>query len=227
MLRQHFLERTKLTDKVKERKLALRGTKKKKSRMPLVYLTLLAVMSFLLSCLVFFRFIEPHLDARKFKDSLKELGASELDIRREAMVTAEEIPRCTGKVLVVIPEHTLLMLLGSETIPPRIHPAWYRLDRSVRASDPTEIETLIRVSKQLRGARIFNKEKFLGLETKVVSAHILHLDVYDWQNQIYKGRWSLDPGNFKPGGMSDKELDAMIAATSNSTVLRFINSMQE
>ena len=215
-----------MTDAVKRRKQALRG-KRKKSRLPLVFLTLLIVTVLVAGWLGYFRFIEPLLDARKFEDSLKEFGARELEIPRGVAMTAEEIPRRTGKVLVVIPEHTLMMLLGPETIPPRIHPAWYRLDRSIRASDPTEIDTLIRVSKQLRGARVFNKEKFLGLETKVVSAHILYLDVYDWQNRIYKGRWSLDPGNFKPGGMSDEELDAMIAATSNSTIVKFIDSMQE
>ena len=225
MLGIDFLERVKLTDKVKQRKLAVRGAKKKKSRIPLAFLTLLAVISFLLSGLVCFRFIEPYLDAGKFKDSLNEFGARELEIHRGAVMAAEEIPLRTGKVLVVIPEHTLLMLLGPETIPPRIHPAWYRLDRSIRASDPTEVDTLIRISTKLRSARVYNKEKLIGSETKVVSAHILHLDVYDWQKQIFIGRWSLDPGNFKPGHMSDEELDAMIEATSNSTIVQFIDSM--
>ena len=214
-----------MTDKVKQRKLAVRGAKKKKSRLSLVFLTLLAVISFLLCCLVFFRFIEPRLDARKFKGSLKEFGARELEIPRGEAVTAGETLRRTDKLLVVIPEHTLFMPLGPETIPPRIHPAWYRLGRSVRASDPTEVDTLIRISTQLRSARVYNRVKFLGLKTKVVRAHILHLDVYDWQNQIYMGRWTLDPGNFKPEHMSDKELDAMIEATSNSTILKFIDSM--
>ena len=214
-----------MTDKVKQRKLAVRGPKKKKSRIPLIFLTLLVVIIFLLGGLVFIRFLEPHLDARKFKDSLNEFGERELEIYCGEVMTAEEIPRRTGKVLVVIPQHTLLMLLGPETIPPRIHPAWYRLDRSIRASDPTEVDTLIRISTQLRSARLYDKEKFLGSETKVVSAHILHLDVYDWQNQICIGRWSLDPGNFKPGDMSEKELDAMMEATSNSTIVHFIDSM--
>ncbi len=227
ILRHDSFERAKLTESVKRRKQALRGTKKKKSRLPLVFLTLLIVTGLVASWLGYFRFIEPLLDARKFEDSLKEFGARELEIPRGAAVAAKEIPRRTGKVLVVIPEHTLIMLLGPETIPPKIHPAWYRIDRSIRASDPTQVDTLVRISSELRGARRFDKEKFLGSETKVVSAHKLHLDVYDWQNQTYMGRWTLDPGNFKPGPMSDEEIDKMIEATSNSTVLKFVNSMPE
>ena len=227
MLNHDSFERAKLTEAVKRRKQALRGTKKKKSRLPPVLLTLLIVTGLVASWLGYFRFIEPLLDARKFEDSLQEFGARELEIPRGAAVTAEEIPRRTGKVLVVIPEHTLVMLLGPETVPPKIHPAWYRLDRSIRASDPSQVDTLIRISAELRGVRRYNKEKFLGSETKVVSAHMLHLDVYDWQNQTYMGRWTLDPGNFKPGRMSDEEMEAMIEATSNFTIAKFVNSMPE
>ena len=195
--------------------------------MDMIYLASLAVIIFLISYQVFFRFIEPRLDARKFEDSLKEFGARELSIPTGEAMTVEEIPSHMGKVLVVIPEHTLLMLLGPETIPPKIHPAWYSLDRSIRAPDPGEVDTLIRVSKELRGTRVHKKRKFIGSETKVVSAHIVNLDVYDWRSRTYVGRWTLNPGNFKPGNMSDEEIDAMIAATSNSTLLKFIDSMQE
>jgi hypothetical protein len=170
ILRHDSFERAKLTDAVKRRKQALRGTKKKKSRLPLVFLTLLIVTGLVASWLGYFRFIEPLLDARKFEDSLKEFGARELEIPRGVAVAAKEIPRRTGK--------------GPETIPPKIHPAWYRIDRSIRASDPTQVDTLVRISAELRGARRFDKEKFLGSETKVVSAHKLHLDVHG----------ALDPG---------------------------------
>jgi hypothetical protein len=181
----------KLTDKVKTRQRALRGNKKKKSRRSLVLLGLLAVIS----CLVYFRFIEPRLDARKFKDSLKEFGAPELEIPREAAVTVEEIPYRTGKVLVVIPEHTLMMLLAPETIPPQIHPAWFKLKSSIRAS--------------------------------VAAAHRLHIDVYNWHNETYIGRWTLDPGYFSGDIMTSEELDKMTKATNNSAVLKFIESMPE
>jgi hypothetical protein len=211
----------KLTDKVKTRQRALRGNKKKKSRRSLVLLGLLAVIS----CLVYFRFIEPRLDARKFKDSLKEFGAPELEIPREAAVTVEEIPYRTGKVLVVIPEHTLMMLLAPETIPPQIHPAWFKLKSSIRASRPQEVDTLIRISKELRGARLYRE--IGGSESKVAAAHRLHIDVYNWHNETYIGRWTLDPGYFSGDIMTSEELDKMTKATNNSAVLKFIESMPE
>ncbi len=224
MAKNNALERANLIDEVKRRKRALRGIKKKrKAPKYLVFLTLLPVIS----CLVYFRFLEPRLDAKNFTDTLQEFGARELEIPRGVAITAGEIPRRTGKVLVVIPEHTLFMPLGPETIPPQIHPTWYKLDRSIRASDPEQVDTLIRISTQLRSARRITRVKFLGLHTKVVKSHILHLDVYDWQNQTYRGRWTLDPGNLKSGHMTDEELDAMIEATSNSTIVNFIESMPE
>ena len=98
---------------------------------------------------------------------------------------------------------------------------------SPRDSDyePDEVDTLIRISKELRGARLYREVG--GSESKVVSAHRLHLDVYDWYGQTYIGRWTLDPGSFKGETMTREDLDEMIVATSNSTVLKFIKSMPE
>jgi hypothetical protein len=216
----------KLTDKVKKRKRALRGRKKKKSRMPLIFLALLAVISLLVCYLVYFRFIEVRLEARTFKDSLQEFGARNLEISLSTKEVPEgDIPYRTGKVLVIIPEHTLMMLLAPEVIPPQIHPAWFKLERSMRASKPQEVDTLIRISKELRGARLYREVK--GSEGKVAAAHRHHIDVYDWHDEIYIGRWTLDPGHFKGDIMTGEDLDAMIKATSDSAVWEFIESMPE
>jgi hypothetical protein len=214
----------KLTDKVKIRQQALRGIKKKKKKFrgSLVLLGLLAVIS----CLVYFRFIEARLEARTFKDSLNEFGARNLEIPpSDNEVPEGEIPYRTGKVLVVIPEHKLMMLLAPEVIPPQIHPAWFKLKSSIRASKPQEVDTLIRISKELRGARLYRE--IGGSESKVAAAHRLRIDVYDWYDETYIGHWTLDPGYFTGDIMAREELDAMIEATNNATVLKFIESMPE
>ncbi len=66
-----------------------------------------------------------------------------------------------------------------------------------------------------------------GFESKIVSAHIVHIDVYDLDNQTYIGRWTLDPGDFGSDLMLEEALDEMIKATSDDTVLDFIESMPE
>ena len=224
MLRRESFERAKLTDAVKRRQQALGGRKKKKQK-PIVSLILLGLLV-VAGCLVYFRFIEARLEARTFQDSLNEFGARNLAIARSNSETPEgEIPYRTGKVLVVIPEHTLMMLLAPEVIPPQIHPVWFKLKNSMRAANPQEVDTLIRISKELRGARLYRE--IGGTETKVASAHRLHIDVYNWRDQTYIGRWTLDPGHFTGEVMTTEELDAMIEATSNSTILNFIESMPE
>ena len=213
-----------MTDKVKIRRQALRGKKKKKKSF--IGSFILIGLLVIISCLVYFRFVEARLEARTFKDSLQEFGARNLAIPPNNYEVAEgEIPYRTGKVLVVIPEHTLMMLLAPEVIPPRIHPAWYKLTSSIRASKPQEVDTLIRISKELRGARLYRE--IGGSESKVAAAHKLRIDVYHWQDETYIGHWILDPGYFTGDIMTREELDAMIEATSDSTVLEFIESMPE
>ena len=63
--------------------------------------------------------------------------------------------------------------------------------------------------------------------SKVAAAHRLRIDVYDWYDETYIGHWTLDPGYFTGDIMAREELDAMIEATSNATVLKFIESMPE
>ena len=188
----------------------------------LVFLALITA----LGVFVFFRFIEPRLDARDFENALKEFGAPNMELPPSPEAAVEgEIPHRIGKVLVVVPEHMVWMKPEGEVIPPEIHPAWYKLGRAMRASEPDEVDTLIRISTELRGARLYREVG--GSESKVVSAHRLHLDVYDWYGQTYIGRWTMDPGSFKGETMTREDLDEMIVATSNSTVLKFIKSMPE
>ena len=180
---------------------------------------------------VFFRFVEPRLNARNFVDSLIDFGARELAIPVDASAVSEgEIPYRIGKVFVVEPEHTIWISREGEKVPPKIHPSWYRLNRSIRAFEPEEVRTLIRIRKKLRGARLYMTDMAkdgLLTRTKVVDNHVLIMDVYDWVNETYIGSWSFDPGGFKGDTMTEDELEEMVEATSSSTVSKFIESMPE
>jgi hypothetical protein len=211
-----------MTDKMRKRFLQPQGDSGEVSTGSLILLAVLAA----LGVFVFFRFVEPRLDAKSFKPALTEFGARNMELPPSPEAVAKGgIPHRIGKVLVVVPEHTVWMKPEGEVIPPEIHPTWYRLGRSIRASEPEEVDTLIRISKELRGARLYREVD--GVESKVVSAHRVHLDVYDWYGKAYIGRWTFDPGDFKGETMTRDDLDAMIKATSNSTVKKFIKSMPE
>jgi hypothetical protein len=76
-----------------------------------------------------------------------------------------------------------------------------------------------------KGARRY--QRVGGYDSKIVSAHIVHIDVYDLDNYAYIGRWTLDPGKFESDVMQEEDLDEMIEATSNDTLLDFVESMPE
>jgi hypothetical protein len=198
------------------------GTSGKISAGTIIFLALFGVIS----CVAYFWWIEPRSDASNFEDSLAEFGASSFQIpRSDSAVPEGEVPYRIGKVMVVIPEHKIYMKRQGEIVPPKIHPIWFKLGRGTRASKPDEVNTLIRISRDLKGARRY--QRIGGVENKIVSAHIVHIDVYDWDNQIYIGRWTLDPGKFKSDIMEEEDLDEMIKATSDDTVLEFVESMPE
>ena len=175
---------------------------------------------------VYFWWVEPRYDAANFDDSLDDFGAPSFYISRDySQVDEDEVPYRIGKVLVVIPEHKIYPKPKGVIVPPKIHPIWYKLDRDIRASNPEEVNTLIRISRNLKGARRY--QRIGGVESKIVSAHIVHIDVYDLDDQTYIGRWTLNPGKFQGDVMQEEDLDEMIEATSDDTVLEFVETMPE
>ena len=188
---------------------------------------ILLVLLGAVGCFGYFRFVEPRLDAKKFEASLEELGAGTLEIsHNKPRVRPGEMPYRSGKVLVVATEHTLLIFDKEEFVPAKIHPTWFKLNRKMRASNPEEVDTLIRIKKEIKSARLYKKVG--GVESKVVSTHKVIIDVYDWYNQNYIGRWTLDPGDYHQAEEVEEDyLDKMIEATSDSTILDLIKSMPE
>jgi hypothetical protein len=212
----------KMTKRQKELFFLRLGVSGKISAATIIVLAVIAGLSYF----AYIQWIEPRLEAAKFEDSLAEFGARKFHIPHNYSEVPEgEVPYRIGKVLAVIPEHKIYMNRKGEIVPPKIHPIWYKLDGETRASEPDEVNTLIRISRDLKGARRY--QRIDGVESKIVSAHILHIDVYDWENQTYIGRWTLDPGKFTGEVMQEEDLDEMIKATSDDTVLEFIESMPE
>jgi hypothetical protein len=82
---------------------------------------------------------------------------------------------------------------------------------------------LIRIKKILRKSKRFRK--IGGITQKVVSLHIIHINVYNWRDKTFIGRWVIDPGELNRHTVSSEEIDRIIKITSNETLLQFIESM--
>jgi len=172
-----------------------------------------------------FCFFPLYLEAKKFEKLLPLFGARYCDFsQNENTVSEGEVPYRTGKLFIVSPEYDIMIKSGKiVTFRPEIHPVWYRLNKSIRASSPGEVDTLIRIKKILRKSKRFRK--IGGIVQKVVSLNIIHINVYNWRTKTFIGRWVLDPGELNRGMVSSEEIDRIIKITSNETLLQFIESM--
>ncbi len=187
----------------------------------------LVVFICVIGLFIYVKFIEPFIVDDNFDNMMSEYGPPELEFPTdENSVSDGDIPYRIGKVIIVTPEHTLYINPRRPTIePPQIHRTWYSIGRSMRASKPEQVNTLIRISKHLRQTQRY--QKIGGISQKVVSTHIVHIDVYNWRNQTFIGRWTLDPGTDIRETMTEDELNEMIKVTSNTSILKFLKSMPD
>lgn len=197
------------------------------SRKPPVIPLVLLVLACIAGVSIYIGWIEPYLSAGNFTQHLAVFGARELDFPEDDQSVAEgEKPYRIGKVFVIVPEHYVTITATRATLaPPEIHQAWYGLGHSMRASKPEDVDTLIQISKKIRQTKRY--QKIGGLSQKVVSTHIVYLDVYNWRNKTFIGRWTLDPGTDIRDTMTEDELNELIRATSIETIQAFIESMPE
>jgi predicted Zn finger-like uncharacterized protein len=187
----------------------------------------LIIIAGIAGVLIYLNYISPYLSAGNFTNALAEFGARNLDLPEdEDAVEPGDTPYRIGKIFIVIPEHDLFVMPRVvKTEPPEIHRTWYQISRSMRADKPEEVDTLIRISKQLRKA--IRYQKIGGVSQKVLSMHVVNIDVYNWRAKTFIGRWTIDPGNEMKESLMEEELNEMIEKTSNETILRFIESMPE
>lgn len=166
------------------------------------------------------------MDERNFESQLDILCNTEITKKHEYRVAEGEDPFRIGKVLVVSPAWSVTKYNVNTqepftlSEPSKIHPVWFMLSRKIRAKNPDEIGTLIRIRKKLGTTGRYGKMK-----TKVYSTHKIILDVYDWQNQTYIGTKVFDPGEGS-AFMAEEDYDAMVKSVSDKAIADFIQSME-
>lgn len=169
--------------------------------------------------------IESRIQAGSFQSRLDEFCTEEISKFHLNHVADSEDPFRTGSVLVVS-EPQSVTLLNTDTGRPNtlvleqgIHPAWHKLDRNIRAKDPSGVDTLIRVHKIIGKAGLYGK-----LQNKVFHTHKIVLDVFDWRNRTFIGTKVFDPGQ-DSAFMTDADYDAMMASVSDEAIAEYIQSM--
>ncbi len=174
---------------------------------------------------IYATYIESRIDAGNFQAQLNDFCTIKITESHQDGAQQGEEPFRTGKVLVVAPKWSLTKYNASTgqlyTIedPAKIHPAWFKLSREIRAKNPDEIDTLIRIRKELGKTGRYGK-----METKVYSTHKIILDVYDWRNQTFIGTKVIDPGD-DSAFMTDKDYDALVQSASDEAIADYIQSM--
>jgi ribosomal protein L40E len=169
--------------------------------------------------------IESRIQAGGFQAQLDAFCTQEISELHLNRVAEGEDPFRTGRVLVVSEQQAVTLMSVSSGKPytmvleQGIHPAWHKLDRRIRAEDPSEVDTLIRVHKIIGKSGRYGK-----LKTKVFNTHKIVLDVYDWKNQTFIGTKIFDPGEGS-AFMTDEDYDAMVASVSDQAIAEYIQSM--
>ncbi len=174
---------------------------------------------------VYTTYIEGYIHAGNFKSQIDKLCTTEItEPHSDRVEQGEELFR-TGKILAVAPRWSLTKYNAKTgqpytmEDPPRIHPAWFKLSRKIRAKNPDDIDTLIRIRKVLGKTGRYGK-----METKVFSTHKIILDVYDWRNQTFIGTKVIDPGDGS-AFMTEKDYDAMVKSVSDEVIADYMESM--
>lgn len=170
-------------------------------------------------------YIESRIHAGNFQSQIDEFCTTKIAESHVDRAVQGNEPYRTGKVLVVAPGWSVTKYNATTgqpytmAEPSKIHPAWFKLSRKIRAKNPDEIDTLIRIQKELRNTGRYGK-----VETKVFSTHKIILDVYDWRNQTFIGTKVIDPGEGS-AFMTEKDYDALVQSVSDEAIADYVQSM--
>ena len=174
---------------------------------------------------LYITFIESRIQAGNFQSQIDEYCTAKIAESHIDRAVQGEEPFRMGKVLIVAPEWSLTKYNASTgqpytmAEPSKIHPAWFKLSRKIRAKNPDDIDTLIRIRKELGNTGRYGK-----METKVFSTHKIILDLYDWRGQTFIGTKVIDPGEGS-AFMTEKDFDAMVQSVSDEAIADFVQSM--
>ncbi len=175
---------------------------------------------------VYFKFIEPRLLVDKFSASLHAYCTAKMDDFHEQAVEEDEEPFRTGKLLIVSPKQRVSLfseVTGAPLTmhePEKIHSVWFKIDRKLRASSPADVDTLIRVRKE-----IGKSFRYGEMKTKVAATHKIFLEFYDWRERTYIGEWTFSPGEGS-SFMTEEDFEVMRKATSDETIAEFLQSLE-
>jgi hypothetical protein len=170
--------------------------------------------------------IESRIQAGAFQAQLNDFCTREIGAPHAHPASQDEEPFRTGKVLVVFPRQEVTLVNTSNGAPytmiqpAQIHPTWFMLSRKVRARDPAQVDTVIRIRNIIGKAG-----RYGPMMSKVFNTHKIVLDVFDWQDQSYIGTKVFDPGEGS-AFMTDEDYDAMVAAVSDPTIAGYIQAME-
>jgi hypothetical protein len=163
---------------------------------------LLQLASLLAIALLAFFFVARPAGAGAFPESLIREYESLLRERRPAAVSTSDVPSRSGKIVLIRPSSWNVYRLGTmlatqidpgmeakkdrEIDPPRIDDSWYRLDPSLRASSPAEVETVIFCDYRKIPVREYRGiGDFYGPDASTKKT--VTLVVFDWKTRRFMG----------------------------------------
>ncbi len=183
------------------------------------------LISFLLilGAAIFWFFILPRIETKRFQDILDEYGKVRF-LKSQWTVRENEIPYRTGKIMVIEPPHRAKTDSGvfKRDLPAQIDPVWFKLSRRLRAVVPDQVDTLIIVNYDVI-PRAYQKKD--GDAMRSVVQKIAHLKVYDWKHQFLIGTWSLESYPIPDGALKTSQLDAINKSALSFSVLEFVENM--
>ncbi len=172
----------------------------------------------------YLRFLEPRLDAQKFADltpyaQLKPTGEP---------LGNPSAPYRIGKVLLLWPARELPAAAKAKerrVLPPRLHPAWYRLDRDLRARRPTEVRTVIHLVKT--GGEATTDTQRAERADSIFDPPRYELVVFDWHKRRWIGTRELIGYGESWAGMNEEQREALEAKIAPEALVELIRGLPE
>lgn len=170
-------------------------------------------------------YIESRIQATSFQEQLFEFCTLEMSKPHLNQVAEGEDTFRTGRILVVSERQEVTLTSDASgksytmILDEGIHPAWHMLDRKIRAKKPSDVDTLLRVHKELGKTGRYGK-----LKTNVFNTHKIVLDVYDWKNRASIGTKVFDPGQGS-AFMTEEDYEAMMESVNDRAIAKYIQSM--
>jgi len=189
---------------------------------------ILVVIALVIGGGIWVKWLKPWRDGKKM---LKELDMfCKIDYpASDESVQPGEIPYRTGKIFIVIPSYEANMASLSRTKimnPAKIASHWYRLEPSIRATKPQNVDTLIQVFFDTKGVATYWSDggTGTGFGGTVVNRDVI-LKVFDMNKKILIGVHMMAGIKATPDMVTSDELRELSNASTYYDLLGFVKSM--